>query len=311
MILSAILMALPSTLMAQQNIQKAFDALLNDKIVEIKTQHILESDPQTGRKSAQADVYDFEVVNSIAQNRIKDIRKAFDMDRSAAYSLNSGSHSQTTTSSDDEGWAGFIEAVRSMVPIMIAVGDGGSQAVSIGTMKGSSHIYACFADKDDPDNKYRYCYAMEWAERSNKTQVRLAVTYALRPETREKKRKTNISTISINGDDVKIDNVTKFMENAFNSSLVYHVDSAGVSYGRSSGSWLSEFNNYKMLFLKNPDSSTATHYATSIYTLCKKAGMLEPEEKQIVVSELAKLKAAAKDELIQNIFEMSIKKLKE
>ena len=34
LILSAMLMALPSTLMAQQNIQKAFDALLKDKIVE-------------------------------------------------------------------------------------------------------------------------------------------------------------------------------------------------------------------------------------------------------------------------------------
>jgi hypothetical protein len=39
--------------------------------------------------------------------------------------------------------------------------------------------------------------------------------------------------------------------------------------------------------------------------------MLEPEEKKIVSQELAKLKHAAKDELIQNIFQMSIKKLGE
>jgi hypothetical protein len=38
--------------------------------------------------------------------------------------------------------------------------------------------------------------------------------------------------------------------------------------------------------------------------------MLEPEEKQIVISELTKLKDKSTDELIQNVFEMSIKKLK-
>jgi hypothetical protein len=39
--------------------------------------------------------------------------------------------------------------------------------------------------------------------------------------------------------------------------------------------------------------------------------MLEPEEKKLVINELTKLKAAAKDELIQNIFEICVKKLKE
>ena len=76
-------------------------------------------------------------------------------------------------------------------------------------------------------------------------------------------------------------------------------------------SWLSEFNAYKRLFLKNPDGATATHYATSIYGLCKKSAMLDPEEKKIVIAELVKLKEASKDELIQNIFIMCIKKLKE
>ena len=36
-IFTAMLTALPSALMAQQNIQKAFDALLNERIVETKT----------------------------------------------------------------------------------------------------------------------------------------------------------------------------------------------------------------------------------------------------------------------------------
>ena len=65
-----------------------------------------------------------------------------------------------------------------------------------------------------------------------------------------------------------------------------------------------------LMVLKNPDGNTATHCATSIYGLCKKSDMLEPEEKQIVISELTKLKDKSTDELIQNVFEMSIKKLK-
>ena len=70
LILSAMLMALPSTLMAQQNIQKAFDALLKDKIVENKTQHTLERDPETGQKTAQADVYDFTLPTPIVRVHI-------------------------------------------------------------------------------------------------------------------------------------------------------------------------------------------------------------------------------------------------
>ena len=84
-----------------------------------------------------------------------------------------------------------------------------------------------------------------------------------------------------------------------------------VNREKTPESWLSEFNTYKRLFLKDPDSATATHYATSIYSLCKKSAMLEPEEKKIVISELTKLKEKATDELIQNVFAMSIKKLKE
>ena len=63
LILTAMLTALPSVLLAQQNIQKAFDELLNENIVEIKTQHTLERDPETGKKKAQMDIYDFEVAN--------------------------------------------------------------------------------------------------------------------------------------------------------------------------------------------------------------------------------------------------------
>ena len=302
--LSAMLIALPTTMLAQQNIQNAFDALLNEKISETKTRHVLDSDSETGRKTAQADVYDFTISSNSALARLNDVRKAFDKDKKNAYSVNSGIREE----GEDAEKGSFSSLFESMgiAPVSLSVGDGKHTPVAIGSMKRGNYIYACFADKDDPDNRYRYAYALEWAEKSKKTQVRLAVTYALRPEARTKKSK---SRVIINGKDIKIgDNTISFGSGfPFDDSSVFGVDSI---HEKSPESWLSEFNTYKRLFLKNPDSATSTHYATSIYKLCKESDMLDPDEKKIVIKELDKLKAAAKDELIQNVFEMSIKKLK-
>ena len=358
-ILAAMLLAMPSTIMAQQNIQKAFDALLNDKITENKTRHVLDRDPETGRMTAMADVYDFTISSNSALDRLKNVRKAFETDKKDAYSVNSGLHEKGIGEDDTESFASLFETIG-FAPVTLFVGDGRHQSVSIGNMNGSEYIYACFADKDDPDHRYRYAYALEWAEKAKKTKVRLAVTYALRPEAHDgKAKKTNVSrvvingkdiindsstsgagegkvlnrvfingkeykggsadndkislgSIKINGKDIDIDGIRDLIEEDINNgSSMINLDSLLANRGRTPESWLSEFNTYKRLFLKNPDGSTATHYATSIYKLCKNAYMLEPDEKKIVIKELEKLKAAAKDELIQNVFEMSTKKLKE
>ena len=301
-ILTAMLTALPSVLMAQENIQKAFDALLNDKITENKTRHVLDRDPETGRMTAMADVYDFTISSNSALERLKNVRKAFETDKKYAYSVNSGLREKGFEDVDTESFSNLFESIG-FAPVTLFVGDGRHQSVSIGNMNGSEYIYACFADKDDPDHRYRYAYALEWAEKAKKTKVRLAVTYALRPEARDgKAKKTNVSRVIINGKEITTDS------SDYNSS---NVDSLMANRAKTPESWLSEFNTYKRLFLKNPDGATATHYATSIYKLCKNAGMLDPEEKKIVAQELAKLKHAAKDELIQNVFQMSIMKLGE
>lgn len=324
-ILTAMLTALPSVLMAQENIQKAFDALLNDKITENKTRHVLDRDPETGRMTAMADVYDFTISSNSALERLKNVRKAFETDKKYAYSVNSGLREKGFEDVDTESFSNLFESIG-FAPVTLFVGDGRHQSVSIGNMNGSEYIYACFADKDDPDHRYRYAYALEWAEKAKKTKVRLAVTYALRPEARDgKAKKTNVSRVIINGKEITTDSSTsgagdgkvlnrviingkEYNNSDYNSS---NIDSLMANRAKTPESWLSEFNTYKRLFLKNPDGATATHYATSIYKLCKNAGMLEPEEKKIVSQELAKLKHAAKDELIQNIFQMSIKKLGE
>lgn len=307
-ILAAMLLAMPSTIMAQQNIQKAFDALLNDKITENKTRHVLDRDPETGRMTAMADVYDLTISSSSALERLNDIRKAFDKDKKNAYSVNSGIRQKDGEDAETDSFSGLFESMG-LAPVTLFVGDGKHSSVSIGSMKGSDYIYACFADKDDPDKRYRYAYALEWVEKAKKTKVRLAVTYALRPESRDSKFK--LKSIKINGNALNLEGISDLINDNINGLNDINIDSLISTRTKSPESWLSEFNTYKRLFLKHPDGSTATHHATSIYKLCKNAGMLDADEKKMVIRELDKLKAAAKDELIQNVFEMSIKKLGE
>ncbi len=302
MILTAMLTALPSAMMAQQNIQKAFDALLNEKKVEIKTQHSLEVDPETGRKTEQADVYDFMVSSATGLGRINDIRKAFEKDRGSAYNIGSGSKV-----------GGKYTA--------LAVGEG-SQPVAIGAIDGSEFIYACFLDKDDPEKRYRYAYALEWVEKGERTQVRLAITYALSQQSRSHR----ISKIIVNGKEINVDDPRLMFERRLRSVLTttppsdsitsvpvdrsIDIGNIGNPFDVVFGDWLSNFNNYKNLFLKNPEGTAANVYASRIYNLCKKADDLEDAEKELVIKEIRKLKNKTKDDFVQQLFEMSIERLK-
>ena len=287
-ILAALLTAMPAAMTAQENIQKAFNALLNDKIVETKTQHSLERDPETGQKSAQADVYDFVVTNASALSRIKDIERAFDKDKNAAYQIRSGN-----------GNAGRNN-------VSLAVGNNRSQSVSIGSMKGSNYIYACFLDPDDAEKKYRYAYAMEWLDKGQKTQVRLVITYATTQKYREKN--STRRRIIINGQEFNVDGGNFSGFSLDNSSMF--VNDSVYSFQRTNGGWLTQFNIYKNLFLKNPEGIAANTYVTQIYNLCKKADVLDDDEKELVADELKRMKTKTDDELIQKLFDMSIERLK-
>lgn len=287
-ILAALLTAMPAAMTAQENIQKAFEALLNDKIVETKTQHSLERDPETGQKSAQADVYDFVVTNASALSRIKDIEKAFEKDKNAAYQIRSGN-----------GNAGRNN-------VSLAVGNNRSQSVSIGSMKGSNYIYACFLDPDDAEKKYRYAYAMEWLDKGQKTQVRLVITYATTQKYREKN--STRRRIIINGQEFNVDG-GNFSGFSLDNSSVFVNDSV-YSLQRTSGGWLTQFNIYKNRFLNNPEGIAANTYVTQIYNLCKKADALDDDEKELVADELKRMKTKTDDELIQKLFDMSIERLK-
>ena len=136
-------------------------------------------------------------------------------------------------------------------------------------------------------------------EKDKKTQVRLAITYATTLQYRNGRKQ--VKTFIVNGQEVRVDGNSFSLGNGFpfGNSSVFDSDSTLFNHERSSEGWLS-----------NPDGSAANYYATYIYKLCKKADCLEDGEKQLVATEIKRLKAKTKDEFIQQLFDMSIERLK-
>lgn len=271
-LITGMLMLLPSAVPAQQQIQQAFDALRNSNIKEISSRHSVEKDPDLGTMEGLEDTYDFELTDNRDKRLIDNIRKAFELDEAHAYSVSTGSNGN----SED-----FVS---------LAVGDSNKGGVAIGLIKDSKWIYACFLDPNDTLRQHRYAYALEWAENGNKIRGRIVKTYATTLKFRQEKKQSR--TITVNGNNF-----------AF-GSFFSDADT------KPSETWLSEFNTYKNLFLKNPDGNAANSYATQIYRLCKDAKSLEDVEKNIVATEIVKLKKKTKDEFIQQLFDMSIERLK-
>ena len=264
---------LPSAVLAQQHIQQAFDALKKSNIKEVRSIHSMEKDPDSGKMEGLEDTYDFELTDNRDKRLIDGIRRAFEKDEANAYSVSTGSKGN----SEDY--------------VSLAVGDNSKGGVAIGLIKDSKWIYACFLDPDDSLRQHRYAYALEWAEDGNKIRGRIVKTYATTLKFRQSRKQTK--TITVNGNSFSFGSFTPFDSGA-----------------KSSEDWLTEFNTYKNHFLKNPDGNAANSYATLIYKLCKEAQSLESVEKNMVTTEIVKLKKKTKDEFIQQLFDMSIERLK-
>ena len=306
-------MALSSAAMAQENIEKAFEALRFDEAQEeTMSSHHVDKAPETGVMEGMSDVYEFKItnVNVASRQLIIDVRNAFTKDREAAYSMSSGTN-------------GGAETYTSL-----AVGDGSGGGVAIGLMENSKWMYACFLDPADENQNYRYAYGFEWVEKNDGTITgRMVKTYALTQKSRQSKKQWRSIRINRNGKTINVgdqsfsfgsgfpfDNSSVFDTDSvffpFDNSSVFDTDSVFFSHERSSESWLSEFNTYKRLFQKNPDGTAASHYATYIYKLCKNVSPLEDVEKNLVATEIEKLKKKTNDEFLQQLFDMSIERLK-
>lgn len=274
LILLTILMAVSSTMMAQENIKKAFDALRQSRSQEeTYSNHFLEKDPDTGLMEGMSDEYEFKTTYPDGKRLVTAIRQAFDKDEQAAYSVSTGSH-------------GGAENYTSL-----AVGNGNKGGVAIGLMKDSKWIYACFLDPEDTLRIHRYAYALEWVEKKDGSVVgRIVKTYATTQKFRQRR---SSSKWIINGQEINIPTTLN-----------------GVFSDNGSETWLSRFNNLRSLFQKKPEGAAANSWATQIYKLCKEAKSLDESEKKMVIQMIQKLKTQTNDEFIQQLFDVSIERLK-
>lgn len=276
LILTAILMAVSSTMMAQENIEKAFDALRQSRSQEeTYSNHFLEKDPDTGLMEGMSDEYEFKIADAANKHLITAIRQAFNKDEQAAYSMSTGSH-------------GGAESYTSL-----AVGNG-NKGVGIGLMKDSKWIYACFLDPDDTLRIHRYAYALEWVEKKDGSITgRIVKTYATTQKYRQKK---TTSSFIINGKKMDFTGALGTLNATLGSNDLE--------------SWLNKFNNLRTLFLKKSEGPAANSWVTQIYGLCNDAGSLDEAEKNMVIKEIQKLKTKTNDEFIKELFDMSIERLK-
>ena len=298
LILSAMLIAMPSAIMAQQNIQKAFDALLKQKhVIKVTAHHDMEKDPETGVKKGQADVYDFTMpAGNLWRQLVLDIEDAIHKDSENAYSV---------SSSENNKGVNYVTLV---------VGDGSSESVAIGKIPDSKYIYACFLDKKDPEKKYRYAYAVEWAEGEDGIKGRIATTYGTTQKYREASDngKKRIKSISINGKALTKDQIKEMMGNNLNG-LMFNLDAVD-SLATNSQKWLNQFSTARTLYgkyLAEHNPTLTNVFANSIYNLCKRADVLDADEKKIVISEISRLRNATVDEYSKSLLVLSIKKLQQ
>ena len=301
LILSAMLIAMPSALMAQQNIQKAFDALLKQKqVIKVVAHHDMEKDPETGVKKGQADVYDFTLpAGNPWRQLVVDIEDAIHKDSENAYSV---------SSSENNKGVNYVTLV---------VGDGSSESVAIGKIPGSKYMYACFLDKKDPEKKYRYAYAVEWAEGQEGIKGRIATTYGTTQKYLEQsdygKKRIKSSTITINRNPLTKDKMFEMMGNNNTYGFTLNLDSV-VFAANNSSQWLSHFSTFSSLYgkyLAENNPTSANIFANNIYNLCKKADVLDADEKKIVISEISRLRNATADEYSKSLLALSIKKLRQ
>lgn len=273
-----IMLMLPLAIQAQENIKKAFDALVNDNSADVSTTHKLNRDPQTGTKEGQLDVYEFTI--PMAQKQlVKNIERAFEKDQDQAYSINSGSPGKSDYAYE-------------------SVAVGGGSPYMLGDIKGSRYIYAAFIDPQDKEKNHRYLYAMEWKEEQSEIQGKLIVTYATTAQYRSKG--FNVGDIMERAEHLR--KRAEELKKRYGSSVTVEIiDDAHI--------WLSKFQSFKKWFLEAKGERKNTQ-ALNIYELCKDVSSLNAEEKEMIIDEIKNLKKKTDEELTLKMFDMSIERLK-
>lgn len=241
-ILYLCLTLLPLQSLAQSNITKAFDKLINNSSVTVKENHSLEKDTDTGKKKSQYDLYRFTMPKN-KMNLVKDIEKAFRQDTDKAYSISSGTRDQADN------------------PIYLAIGDGNGTGAILADRVGASFIFSCFLDPDDANGYYRYAYAMDWLESDDQISGTLIMTYSTTLKYRQQK--------AIGYDMQTFTQSKRPSDDNFSATASFFGDPVFFALtSQFTQSWFSQFMTY-VSSMETADRSTRQALASYIFEITK------------------------------------------
>ncbi len=147
----------PASAVAQNNVKKAFDKLIDSKNAELTETHKSERDPSSGDLEAMSDVIDFTIpLKNI--DLINNIEEAFKQDAPKSYGFYSGLNGRKGGDN-------------------MSVSTGGNSSVDIIAHNGSKYTYALFLDPKHSD-KYRYAYCLSYIKDAKEIRGRLVISYS-------------------------------------------------------------------------------------------------------------------------------------
>ena len=323
----ALMVAMAATVMAQTQVQNAFEELKKSSFTRTqRTNHNWDDD---GKRTGQLEIYEFTTKTASDRRVVERLINALASESDEAYSYVSHQAGEAT-----QRYAIYYDPKNSEV---------------IGQDKDDNYVLFNVMDPDDATNTYRYCYALEWRSDDGNLTGRALKTYAPKPQALNKvfaKRDGGPLSINIGGDttitldlDSLIDmsglgklKELKGLEKLKELDGLEILGSLGSLEGLEelkdriivlSGDdkdvptddveWLTSFNHYRNAFKRacERESSTAVSYATSILKLCKSAkqAKLTEGELNLCRKSLKEMKKMTKDSFVKGLLDEAIKNL--
>ena len=79
-----LLLALPLATTAQTHLKRAFDDFARNNSANVQKEFYQNKDPETGKKTAQCDIYRFKIPGRQGQSIVGQLKEAFEQDRDEA-----------------------------------------------------------------------------------------------------------------------------------------------------------------------------------------------------------------------------------
>ncbi len=332
-LLLALMVAMAATVMAQTQVQNAFESLKQSGFTRTqRTNHTSDN----GKRTGLLEIYTFTTSTSADRRVVERLINALASESEEAYS--------------------YVSHQASDKPQRYAVYYDSKNSEVIGRDKDDNYVLFNVMDPDDETNTYRYCYALEWRNEDGNLTGRALKTYAPKPRSLNKvfaKRDGGPLTINIGGDTtimVDLDSLIdlsglgnikdlKDLKNVKGLEKLKELDGLEIlgSLGSLDGleelkdriivlsdddkdepaddvEWLTSFNHYRNAFKRAAakESSTTASYATSILKLCKNAKKvhLSDGELNLCRKSIKEMQKMTKDSFVKGLLDEAITNLR-